>query len=240
MALESFSSLHLEVSDYIISQIKHDHYKPGQKIPSEHALAETFQTNRSVIRQAVMRVTNLGWVTPVQGKGAFVNERPKPIPFHLSSRTCFSKNVEKTGKRFGSKLMKWSKEPPTEYEADRLQLGGKSLVYRLHILRSADEHPMALTTSVLPAEEVPALEKQLDHFYSLYQMLEETYHFTPLRSFSTVAAEFPSIEEGQHLETPENVPIIHIESVMNHPGGAPVELANAKIRSDMATCFIEF
>ncbi|MGY4688346.1 GntR family transcriptional regulator [Salibacterium sp. K-3] len=240
MALETFFSRHLEVSDYIISQIKHEYYKPGQKIPSEHALAETFQTNRSVIRQAVMRVTNLGWVTPVQGKGAFVNKRPKPIPFHLSSRTCFSKNVEKTGKRFGSRLMEWSKEPPSDDEADRLQLKGECLIYRLHILRSADEHPMALTTSVLPADEVPGLEDQLDSFYSLYQILEESYHFTPVRSFSTVAAEFPSIHEGRLLETPENVPIIHIESVMNHPGGAPVELANARIRSDMATCFIEF
>ncbi len=45
------------------------------KRPSIHQLAKQFKVYKSVAERALKRLENLGWVTPVQGKGYFVSER---------------------------------------------------------------------------------------------------------------------------------------------------------------------
>ncbi|MTH78051.1 FadR/GntR family transcriptional regulator [Paracoccus aestuariivivens] len=49
--------------------------KPGDKLPTEHALSQTFGVSRTVIREAIAQLRNEGLVETRQGIGAFVIER---------------------------------------------------------------------------------------------------------------------------------------------------------------------
>ncbi|HWL58488.1 MAG TPA: FadR/GntR family transcriptional regulator [Paracoccus sp. (in: a-proteobacteria)] len=54
--------------------------KPGDKLPTEHSMAQTFGVSRTVIREAIAQLRNEGLVETRQGVGAFVVERPaRPI-----------------------------------------------------------------------------------------------------------------------------------------------------------------
>jgi DNA-binding GntR family transcriptional regulator len=61
-----------------------------------------------------------------------------------------------------------------------------------------------------------------------------------VRSKSIFHASLPFLKDAQVLFIPESVPIVQIESLMNHPGGSPVEYSIARVRSDMHRCLIEF
>ncbi len=47
---------------------------PGQKLPTEHLLAQTFGVSRSVVREAIAHLRNEGLVETRQGVGAFATE----------------------------------------------------------------------------------------------------------------------------------------------------------------------
>lgn len=143
-------TLHLEIAEYVINDIRSGVYSENQKIPSENELCRYFETNRNTVRQAIGRLTNLGWVTPVQGKGCFVNSVPKPISYVLSSNTRFSKNLESQGMHYDSKLLEWEKTIPTLEGQKNLELQENELVYRLQILRYVEMDPISITTSVFP------------------------------------------------------------------------------------------
>lgn len=75
------TTLHEEESKYV--QLK-NHIKgwilggrvlPGDKIPSEHELAERFGVSRHTVRQAVGELVSEGWLYREQGRGTFVRDR---------------------------------------------------------------------------------------------------------------------------------------------------------------------
>jgi DNA-binding FadR family transcriptional regulator len=48
--------------------------KPGDKLPTEQALATTFGVSRNVVREAIVRLRSEGRVWSQQGRGAFVSD----------------------------------------------------------------------------------------------------------------------------------------------------------------------
>lgn len=53
----------------------------GERLPTEHALAEQFAVSRSVVREAVARLCAEGMVETRQGAGTFVAKRPRVLSF---------------------------------------------------------------------------------------------------------------------------------------------------------------
>lgn len=240
MKIQDEAILHLQIAESIIEKIRSGEYRESEKIPSENELSRQFHVNRHVVRQAIARMTNLGWVTPVQGKGCYINRIMKPVQYVLSSQTRFSENMSNQGVPHKSKLLHWESGLPSEEERTHLQLKKNETVYRLEILRYVDDTPMSVTTTVFPEAEVPGLENYFEGFHSLYGLLETYYQFRPVRSKSIFHASLPFLKDAKVLRIPESVPIVQIESLMNHPSGSPVEYSVARVRSDMHRCLIEF
>lgn len=232
--------LHLEIAEYVIEKIRSGVFAEKQKIPSENELCQQFQTNRHTVRQAIGRVANLGWITPIQGKGSYVNSVPKPISYVLSATTSFSENMKNQGLSYQSKLLEWEKVKPTKEEQNNLAISRSDLVYRMEILRSIENVPISITTSVLPEQEVPNLEDYFEDFHSLYSILLEKYQFRPIRASSIFQAVLPVLKDAELLEVRENVPIIHMESLMNHPSGQPIEHSISRIRGDLHKSYVEY
>ncbi|MGM7719235.1 GntR family transcriptional regulator [Metabacillus sp. Hm71] len=240
MRLKEDMPCHLEISEYLIQKIQSGVFRENQKIPSENELCQQFNVNRHVIRQALARLTNLGWITPFQGKGCYVNSVQKPIQYVLSSRTRFTDNMENLGLVYQSRLLTWEKGLPSDVEQKNLFLSENQTIYRLEILRFIEGQPISITTTVMPEEEVPQLEQYLQNFKSLYRILSDYYQLRPVRSRSIFQALLPILKDAKVLEIPESVPIIQMESIMNHPSGNPIEYSVARIRGDMHKCLVEF
>ncbi len=62
------------IASEIVRQITEGSFLPGQKLPTEHNLAQSFGVSRSVIREAIAQLRNEGLIETRQGVGAFVTE----------------------------------------------------------------------------------------------------------------------------------------------------------------------
>ncbi|MCR9138951.1 MAG: FadR family transcriptional regulator [Alphaproteobacteria bacterium] len=64
--------LHKKVATLISKEIVNGQFLPGDKLPSEHELAQIFEVSRNVVREAIACLRSDGVVISRQGLGAFV------------------------------------------------------------------------------------------------------------------------------------------------------------------------
>jgi GntR family transcriptional repressor for pyruvate dehydrogenase complex len=64
-----------EVAQVLLTYLVRGDYKPGQRLPSERALAETLGVGRSVIREALKSLTLLGLIQVRPGDGTYLQDR---------------------------------------------------------------------------------------------------------------------------------------------------------------------
>lgn len=84
MAVARRRSLVDEIFDDFAGQIRSGQLAPGQRLPTEKALAADLAVSRTVVREAVARLTAHGLTVPKQGSGVFVAEGPRYEAFQVT------------------------------------------------------------------------------------------------------------------------------------------------------------
>lgn len=72
-----------EVSSALEAKIARGELLPGDQLPTEKILAETFGVSRAVVREAVARLRADGRIETRQGSGAYVTLAPKSLNFRF-------------------------------------------------------------------------------------------------------------------------------------------------------------
>ncbi len=62
------------VAHNIIEYIRKNNINPGDKLPSEKELSALFNTGRTSVREAITRLSSIGLLTAIQGRGIILNE----------------------------------------------------------------------------------------------------------------------------------------------------------------------
>jgi GntR family transcriptional regulator, transcriptional repressor for pyruvate dehydrogenase complex len=66
------------VASSLSREIAQGRLRPGDRLPTEHALAATFGVSRNVVREAIAKLRSEGRVWSQQGRGAFVADATNP------------------------------------------------------------------------------------------------------------------------------------------------------------------
>ena len=69
---------YLELAEILRAQITAGQIRPGQRLPSETALAQTYGVAAKTARAALTQLRNEGLATAVRGYGVVVREHPEP------------------------------------------------------------------------------------------------------------------------------------------------------------------
>jgi GntR family transcriptional repressor for pyruvate dehydrogenase complex len=73
------------LAEALLQPILSGAWRPHDRLPSEHDLAERHGVSRAVVREAIARLKSEGYVETRQGKGAFVAAAPGANAFRLSA-----------------------------------------------------------------------------------------------------------------------------------------------------------
>ncbi|MGB7084403.1 MAG: GntR family transcriptional regulator [Phormidesmis sp.] len=114
--------LHISISEKLRHQIESGDYQPGEKLPSEHQLMDTFSVSRITVRQAVTNLVNQGLARSQQGKGVFVTPQTK-VAYSLSSPLVFvEQDMARKGIEFTFENLLFQPVHPPEPVQSILQL----------------------------------------------------------------------------------------------------------------------
>lgn len=126
--------------------------KPGDKIPSERELCEKFGVSRMTVRQAVGDLVAEGKLARIQGKGTFVAHEKLDLQLRITS---FSQEMRMRGMAPATRVLSCEEKIPTSSIATSFGLEEGQTIFYIRRLRFADDTPMCVETTHLPAHLLP-------------------------------------------------------------------------------------
>lgn len=127
----------------------------GTKFPAERKLAETFNTSRVTLREALSLLESDGRIYREDRRGWFVS--PEPLAYDPTNTDNFKAMALKTKREPRSELLNAELIPCPRNAAKLLSVEAFTQVYRLERLRFLDNRPVAITINYIIAEYFPDL-----------------------------------------------------------------------------------
>lgn len=229
--------LYHQIKEELLDEIKGGRLRPGQRVETEQALMARHGVSRATVRQALGQLIAQGYLEVRRGLGTYV-AGPK-IEQGLLGFYSFSREVERMGMRPGTRLLGLAVEPVPDAVAAALELAPGTPVTALRRLRLADDEPLIVETSYLPAERFPRLpEHDFDH-QRLYDILTVDYGARPVRAREVFEPVLLSSEEAEVLGKRPGDPGLLIERTAFDADGRPVEFCRSVVRGDRCRYFVE-
>lgn len=202
---------------------------PGDPISSEREFSEKYDISRMTVRQAINNLVNEGILVRKRGKGTFVAEQKVEQP--LSGLTSFSEDMRSRGLKPLTKILSFQQISSDKNIAAKLKIAEGVPVYEVSRLRLADESPMALEISYLPANIITDLTE--DTVYaSLYEYIENELNLQISHATQTLESSLAQKSECSILQIEEGDPVLLIERFSYLQNGEAFEYVKSIYRGD--------
>lgn len=208
-------------------------YLPGERLPSEHVLAQQFGVHRHTIRRSLADLGQRGLVRSTQGLGTFVEAFA--VDLVLGRRTRHQQSLVQAGVRGGLRVLQSKVADADEDQAGALALGlGQPLLWLL-TLGEGEGHALHVSERCFPLPRFARLADGVRESGSITLALAAHGVEDYLRHESRISARLPSAEVAQMLEQPANRPVLLVTSLNVDTEGQPIEFARTWFAGDRVT-----
>ena len=219
-----------QLKQILLSDLSDRELSPGDRLPGDHELCQTYRVSRTVVRQALAELETEGVIERVKGRGTFVAQ-PKTPEHLVQSLTGLYEDVAARGSHLRSEVRRQEVVPADEQIAMLLELPPGSDVIVIERLRFVDDEPWVLATTYLPYDVAPGLLSDDLTDQSLYALLEHTYGVALTHGRRGVEAAVAHDNLAEALALEPGAPVLVLRSTSN-AGDRPVEVFVAYHRGD--------
>ncbi len=236
-------AVYRQIADRLRDAINNGGLAPGEQLPSERGLMETYGAARGTVRQAVAILRAEGLIETEHGRGGFVRRRPvvqrvahdRFLRRHREvGKAAYQVEMEAAGRTPEVEILELGQAisaPPNVAQRLELEPDAPVLVRRRRYL--ADGFPMETATSYVPwslAEGTQMTEPNTGPG-GIYARIEEAGHRLE-RFAEEVTARMPSPEEVKALRLMPGVPVIGVVRTAYDSNGQPVEVCDTVMAAD--------
>ncbi len=204
---------------------------PGDLLPSERELSESYGLSRTTVRLALKELETQGLINRRHGKGTFVSgiSREMVNPLGLYS---FTEQTRSTGHNPKTKLLEFGVCPAPAPVAYQMDLRPGDNVYRFRRLRLVDEVPTMLELTYLPADEFASLTAEDILLRPLSDIMEREYHKGIRVAEEELYAGTATADESEILVIPEGSPVLRLARTTYGEKNGVVEYTHSVARSE--------
>jgi GntR family transcriptional regulator len=225
------TTAHSQIEHWFMAAIARGDLAPGDRLPREQDLADSFGVSRMTLRQALAGLGNRGVIQRVPGRsgGTFIVE-PK-IECDLTGLAGFTEQLRRSNLRARARIIRAETVAAPRAVATALGLARGALVHEVVRVRSAEGTPLALERSFFPCVVFPDF---LDHRLtgSLYRLMARTYQQEPRTAVEALEPVSASADEAALLGIEAGLAVMLIERTAFTAAGLAVEFARDLFRSD--------
>lgn len=225
------------IANALRSDMAEGRYAPGDKLPTEAALADRFGVNRHTVRHGVSSLVEEGLIRTRRGAGAFVAATPTDYP--IGRRVRFHENLIAAGRRPEKRVLHVEERLATEGEALALRISSGKPVCAYHGLSLADDQPIAVVESVFPTDDFPGLPEALTKYTSITEALSAVGIADYTRASTRLTAIRASATQALHLNLSEGDPLLKSTSVNEDENGKPIEYGRTWFAGDRITLTLD-
>lgn len=225
------------IANALRSDLAEGRYRPGDKLPTEAALAVRFGVNRHTVRHGISVLVEEGLVRTRRGAGAFVAATPTDYP--IGSRVRFHENLIAAGRRPEKRVLALDERAATAGEAEALQIEPGDPVCAYHGLSLADGQPIAVFESLFPIARLLGITAALKDTSSVTQALSIVGIDDYMRASTRLTAVRATPTHALLLHVAEGDPLLRSSSVNVDGSGQPVEFGCTWFVGDRVTLTLE-
>lgn len=220
-----------QVKRRLLKLIEARHYKPGDALPSETELGQALEVSIGTVRKAVDELVHENVLLRRQGKGTFVTQ-------HNPDRFLFQFfHVERRG--IGDRDGDFAQEPEypdvqcvsfektraTEPQAQALGLRTSDPVFSIANRLVLGKRATVYDHIILSALSFKGLTEKrfIERKGTIYQLYQEEYGITVLRTRESARAVAASSEACRILGVPSGLPVMQVHRIAITFGEKPVE-----------------
>lgn len=225
------------IADALRGDLAERKYAPGDKLPTEAALAERFGVNRHTVRHGISALVEEGLVRTRRGSGAFVAATPTDYP--IGQRVRFHENLIAAGRRPDKRALQVDTRSATADEAKALRIAPSDPVCAYHGLSLADGQPIAVFESLFPVGRLADISGALSKTGSVTEALRLAGVSDYTRASTRLTAVRATATHALHLQVSEGDPLLKSSNVDVDGSGVPVEFGRTWFAGDRVTLTLE-
>lgn len=188
--------------------------KPGEQLPSQQSMAESYNTSLMTLRQALSGLEADGLIAVTAGRGSFVADRP--IDVRVGNLSSFAGAMQAAGIDLSSEVLGVERHVANGVPDGSAALGSSDELVCLVRRRSVDGVPFGLQRSYLTADLGDQLDFEALVDDSLYLSIEAATGWTVASARETIGAMKPSKADAALLDTSPSQPSLRsIRTSMN-------------------------
>jgi GntR family phosphonate transport system transcriptional regulator len=225
------------IANEIAQAIRDGNYLPGDRLPSEHALAEQHRVNRHTVRHAVTALAQQGLLRSERGRGTYVEEFA--VELVLGKRPRHRQNLAHSGLKGGFSVVSARTEPADASVARALNLRTGKRVLHLVAIGDGGGYPLHVSDRYLPLPRFKGIDALVQSTGSITESLAHFGVADYTRRSSRISARLPDLEIATHLRQASHRPALQVTSVNVDTCGTPIEFARTWFAGDRVTLTLD-
>lgn len=211
----------------ILEELCRDHLRPGDMLPGERILEETYGVSRITVRRAIGDLVASGLLRRARGKGTFVAHAPMVARQHLASfsQEIALQNLEATSKILASAWITAPNEISVFFDS-----ATDAPHTHLRRLRLGDGEPLAIDDAWYNSRFAPDLLEN-DIYKSVYSILE-THYAVPITDAEQIITAVAADENvARLLDIDPGTPLLEVIRKARSEA-RPIEWCTSLYRTD--------
>jgi GntR family transcriptional regulator len=221
--------LYQQFKTLVERKIASGEWGPGEALPPELTLGETYGISRTTVRQALDELVKEGRISRARGRGTFVS--PPKIAQTLADLTGFAEELTLRGLGPVIKVLGHELKPAPAGVAETLGLEPGTPVLEIRRLVEVGGLPLFVDESSFPADLAPVLAADRVAAQPIYRLLEAAGR-SPSEGDQWLGAVAIPADVAEQLQVEPGAPGLSIVRVTRDGLGTPIEHTTVIYRGD--------
>ncbi len=222
--------LYYQLKRVLLEKIENSELKPGDILPTEQQIQDTYNVSRTTVRQALSELVDDGKITRHRGRGTFV---AKPKIRHMPDQyPDLADHMIEQGLTPGWRLLGSSWIEPTKEVSKKLQLDGEKQVFKIERLRLENNEPIGHHIAYLAPQFAHAIDTNALIQGGSLRYLSNLDLLNDSIADRTLEALEASEKYAELLQIPEGTALLRINRVVYAPDHTPIETFTGVYRGD--------
>ncbi len=229
--------LYQQLYEIVRGDILGGRWQPGDMLPPESELIETYEVSRTTVRQVLDMLVNEGLIYRQRGRGTFVAH--PTLEQTMVRIVSFTEDMRQRGFEPSTEVLFSGVVPAPEEVANALEIGAGEELARLERLRLADGEPMSIEESNLVHRYCPGVLEGDYASTPLREALERECGIRWSRARQIIRAIPAPSRLARLLSVKPSAALLYIERVSYSQQNVPVEFLRIYYRGDRYSLYTE-
>lgn len=222
--------LYHQLAEELLAQIRGGDYGTGEKLPSEHELAERYGVGRPTVRQATDVLVQRGLLTRRRGSGTYVRQVPAQVDLFSLAGTLVS--FDRGGINSESSLLA---APEQRVPTDETHpFCGRASAYVAR-LSKVDGEPVLLEEIDFDLRYFPGFVSLPVQGRSLSEVVLQHYRMRPQSADQSFRVTLIDAERAQRLDLAAHTPLLQVDRTLHFALADSAVFARMYCRTDSLT-----